>query len=513
MAADEHHAPSLGLFEVGFASWSRVLSVSINDDVRLSNFSNACREAVTYVGKGLDKPIAVDTLLELAETHGLVEQAGLENIEAMIGRAFEPPTFAEAPQPKVNGGAEPAPEREQQPQLRYATLYIPPNPMEIPRRGWLYGGHYIRQAATATVAPGGFGKTTLTIHEAIMMVAAGLAVWYLSGEDPKVEIDRRIAAHCLHHQVNLRTFTGRLFVDDKSTFPLTIATAPRTGAVKFNDQALTEFEHAILASEIDVVMLDPFIAFHTVAENDNGSIDAVTKRLAAIAQRTDSCLEISHHVRKPFMGQGTLTVDDARGGSALINAVRSGRVINRMTQAEAENAKISNEDRHFYIRVDRGKRNMAPPDKASWFHLVSKEIANGDSVQALEEWEFPKAAKPTEADIIWLRVVMFDRPLGFDRRSPDWIGDVLAEHFERDPDDEADLKWIRQTVAHLVKEKVIRKTKLRNKNSKERTHYVLCDAKPHLTVVPRDGEPPPADELPLDDNGDDDDEPDDDDPA
>jgi hypothetical protein len=217
-------------------------------------------------------------------------------------------------------------------------------------------------------------------------------------------------------------------------------------------------------------------------------------------------------VRKPFMGQGTLTVDDARGGSALINAVRSGRVINRMTQAEAENAKIANEDRHFYIRVDRGKRNMAPPDKASWFHLVSKEIANGDSVQALEAWDFPKAAKPTEADIIWLRMVMKDRPLGARKGSANWIGDVLAEHFDRDTQDDGDLNWIKQTIGHLIKEKVIRLIKrMKNADSKPRDFYVLNDAKPPLSVVPRDGEPPPpADtDLPLDDELAEDDEPDD----
>ena len=239
---------------------------------------------------------------------------------------------------------------------------------------------------------------------------------------------------------------------------MSIATAPRTGVVKFDDRSLIEFEHAILASEIDVVMLDPFIAFHTVAENDNGSIDAVVKRLASIAQRTDSCIEISHHVRKPFMGQGSITVDDARGGSALINAVRSGRVINRMNSTEAEVAKVSVEDRHFYIRVDRGKRNMAPPDKASWFRLVSKEIANGDSVQALEEWDFPKIDKPTEADAIWLRTHMTNNPLGADRRSPDWIaGFALAEHFDRDSDDEADARWIKHAIAHFVRDKIIKK--------------------------------------------------------
>lgn len=486
--ADER--ADLGIFETGFASWSRILSISINDDVRLGNFRNACREAVSYVGQGLEKGLAVETLVELASAHGLTEQTGADNIEAIIAGAFAPkPEMAEPPQPKLNGGVHPAPETKPGNEPRYATRYVPPNPMDIPRRGWLHGGHYIRQAATATVAPGGFGKTTLTIHEALMMVCAGLGVWYLSGEDPRVEIDRRIAAHCLHHQLDLATLTGRLFVDDKSSFPMAIATAPRTGVVKFDDQSLREFEHAILASEIDVVMLDPFVSFHTVAENDNGSIDAVVKRLSNIAQRTDCCIEISHHVRKPFIGQGTLTVDDARGGSALINAVRSGRVINRMTATEAEQAKVLSEDRHFYIRVDRGKRNMAPPDKASWYHLVSKEIANGDSVQALEEWDFPKAEKPSESDTMWLRILLKDNPLGAHKGSGDWIGLSIAEHFGRDADDEADAKWIKQTISHWVKDKVIRKVRRRNKDSKERDYYELCDAKPHLTLVPQT-EPP-----------------------
>ena len=198
MIGDEHQRTDLGVFEHGFASWSRILSISSNDDIRLGNFRHACQEAVAYVGQGLEKGLAVETLMELASAHGLNDQAGADNIEAMIAFAFAPsPELAEAPQAKLNGGPHPnAPEAEPPAQVepRHATLYVPPNPMEIPRRGWLHGGHYIRQAATATVAPGGFGKTTLTIYEAIMMVTMGLAVWYLSGEDPKVEIDRRIAA-------------------------------------------------------------------------------------------------------------------------------------------------------------------------------------------------------------------------------------------------------------------------------------------------------------------------------
>jgi hypothetical protein len=341
----------------------------------------------------------------------------------------------------------------------------------------LHAGHYIRQAATATVAPGGFGKTTLTIREAIEMVAAGLAVWYLSGEDPKVEIDRRIAAHCQHHKIDLTALPGRLFIDDKATFVLTIATAPRLGVVKFDDASLSVFEHAIVADAIDVVMLDPFISFHTVAENDNGSIDAVVKRLAAIAQRADSCIEISHHVRKPFTGQGTLTVDDARGGSALINAVRSGRVINRMSMGDAEQAKISEENRHFYVRIDRGKRNMAPPDKATWFHLVSVPLPNGDNVQALEDWKFPALfAGVSVEDTEWVRELVRLKPYRCDSRSDQWLGIEVAKRLHLNVNAKSDCTRINKIIGVWLSNSVFKKVELQDDRRRPKMFYASVEA-------------------------------------
>ena len=228
--------------------------------------------------------------------------------------------------------------RQQEAPPRHATPYDAPDPATIPKRAWLHAGHYIRQATTATVGPGGYGKTTLQLYEAIRMVADGLRVWYLSGEDPKVELDRRIAAHCRHHAVHIKDMPGRLFVDDRTTFPFFIAHSKRTAEVSFDEKSLAQFESAIAEAKIDVVLLDPFVSFHSVPENDNGCVDQVVKRVALISYRQNSCIEFSHHVRKPFMGQGAMSVDDSRGGSAIINAVRSGRVINRMTSQEAETA-------------------------------------------------------------------------------------------------------------------------------------------------------------------------------
>src|SRR6185312_11412276 len=47
--------------------------------------------------------------------------------------------------------------------------YVYRDPSLIPRRQWLYGGHYIRTFTSATFAPGGVGKSVLCMTEAVCM--------------------------------------------------------------------------------------------------------------------------------------------------------------------------------------------------------------------------------------------------------------------------------------------------------------------------------------------------------
>jgi hypothetical protein len=370
-----------------------------------------------------------------------------------------------------------------------ATAYVAPDEAAIPPRAWMYAGHYIRQAATATVAPGGFGKTTLVLYEAIEMVAAGLRVWYLSGEDPRVELDRRLAAHCAKHHIQLATLNGKLFVDDRASFPFSMGMCPRAGIVAFDQAALARFEKAIVADKIDVVILDPFISFHAVPENDNGCVDAVVKRIAGITQRTNCCIELSHHVRKPFAGQAALTVDDARGGSAIINAVRSGRVLNRMTQQEAESVRppISETDRHTYIRVDRGKRNMAPPDKADWFRLVPQTLLNNDNVQALVPWQFPSAFVDVQPhDTEYIRELVRQKPYRADSRAADWLGIEVAKRLDLNVNEVADIKRIQKIIGVWLGNEVFKKVEMKAEDRRLRTFFVGMDfvpPGPTLTVI------------------------------
>jgi RecA-family ATPase len=97
----------------------------------------------------------------------------------------------------------------------------------------------------------------------------------------------------------------------------------------------------IVAKAIDVLQIDPFVASHTVAENDNTKIALVARQWAAIAEETGCAVELVHHVRKLGNGSTVLTVEDARGASALIAAVRSARVINAGTAGRIGEVRLS----------------------------------------------------------------------------------------------------------------------------------------------------------------------------
>jgi hypothetical protein len=465
---------ALGPFAAGFALWRRVLGAEQDAAAQREVFSNAVAEVASYVAHGLDRAVAADELADMATSIGFDDA---DAVQAEIAGAFAkvngpdrvPDDWSDLEQgPHAgNGHTAPAP--------HYARRYEVIDPALIAKRSWLYGGHYIRQTVSATVAPGGWGKTTLQLYEALEMVADGLRVWYLSGEDPLVELDRRIAAHCQLHQLALDDCGGQLFVDDRSSFPLAIATLSRRGDLEFNDADLLLFEAAIVHDQIDVVILDPFVGFHGVAENDNSSIDKVVKRLVAIAGRGNCAIEISHHVRK---GQGgglrlAVTVDDARGGSSIIDAVRSARVLNRMNSGEAELAKIEGNKKNFYVRVDIGKRNMAPPpEKATWYRLQSVELANGDNVQALRLWDFPAVFDGVAlGDTDYIRELVRIRPYRADSRSDDWLGLAVAQRLHLDVTNKSDIIKIQRLIGVWLKNGVFVKKEMKDEQRRMRMFY------------------------------------------
>lgn len=368
--------------------------------------------------------------------------------------------------------APPPGEQDVPPKIK-ATPFFWRDPAQIPRRQWLYGRHYIRRFPTATVAPGGLGKTSLIIVEALAMVTGRpllgvavpepLRVWLWNGEDPREEIERRVAAACRHYGITPEEIGDRLFLDSGRDTQIIVAQKAGEGTTVMRPvvEAVTA---QIRENRIDVMSVDPFVSCHAVPENDNSAIDMVAKAWGGISQAGNCGIELVHHVRKFGAGQTAYTVEDARGGSALIGAVRSARVLNVMSAEEAEKAEVPSSERRRYFRVDDGKSNMAPPvERAEWRKLVGVGLGNDtpdgpeDFVGVVTGWTMPGLFDALEAD--GLRKVQKAVAAGTwaeSSQAGNWVGYAVADALGIDASTDGGKTRIKAMLKTWIENKVLR---------------------------------------------------------
>jgi len=313
---------------------------------------------------------------------------------------------------------------------------------QIPPRDILYGRHLFRKFLSATVAPGGVGKSSLEIVETLAMVTGRtligeapkrpLSVWYWNGEDPLEELQRRIAASCLHYRIGPEDIDGRLYVDSGRTLEIIVVTEDRDGA-KIATPVVDALVAEVKARGIDVLIIDPFVACHAVSENDNSKIELVVKQWMRVAEEGGCAIELVHHVRKPAGGVQETTVDDARGAGALLAKVRSARVLNGMSMADAAEVGIEAHERWAYFRVDNGKANLMPRGgDAKWRKMVGVALGNRvdvmeDNVGVATEWVKPDAFRGVgERGLMAVRAAVAVGEWREDIRASNWVGVAVA---------------------------------------------------------------------------------------
>lgn len=381
--------------------------------------------------------------------------------------------------PSSTRGGEDAPEADPKRKPIRATPFRWIDPASIPPRRWVYGKHYVRKFASLTLAPGGVGKSSLAIVEALAIVTGrsllGVEpderanVWLWNGEDPEEELQARVAAAMLHFSIPPEEVEGRLFIDSGRQTELVIATQTRDGT-KIAQPVVGDLVETIRENQIGVFIVDPFVSSHRVTENDNNAVDAVAKTWNRVAEETGCAVELIHHVRKT--GSAEITVEDGRGAVALLGAARSARALNPMTQEEADRYGVENRRVHF--RAVNGKANLAPPPESSdWFRIEGVEIGNGDSLAVVTAWQLPDATEGvTVAQMEEVRRRLKTQPMRESPQAADWAGVMVAEVIGADLETAAGKSKVKSCLRMWKASGAIRVETMRDSRRELRPFYV-----------------------------------------
>jgi len=279
----------------------------------------------------------------------------------------------------------------------------------IPRREWLLGFRFVPGFVTLTISPGGVGKSTLSLHEAVALASGrgslcGLPdvtpqqVWVHNTEDPIDEISRRVAAACMAHGI-YGDARARLHFSSGRDEPVVLVANQGKGPV-VNNKRIEQMMRFVDKNKVKLVVLDPFVRLHRCDENDNNSIDLVVQALSKIAGKTGCAMHVIHHTRKRSQGQGGEgDMDTARGASALASAARIAHTLCGMSEKFAKEYGIPDAERKMLVRLDDAKANMSPPaSDVTWFRKIGVDLPNGDKVGALKLFVLPPKITKTGGD-------------------------------------------------------------------------------------------------------------------
>lgn len=317
---------------------------------------------------------------------------------------------------------------------------------QIPPRRWLYGRSVIAGFVSFLVAPGGAGKSALAMVEAVAMAygrellpgegpVRSLRVWLHNAEDDMGEMQRRLAAVLQHYGLTYADLNGNLFMTSGREMKLQLARTGRDGP-EIVPGVVDGLVERLVTAKIDVLILDPLGALHTLPENSNEAANLLSGALREVAHRADVGVVVLHHAGKAAaMDMDAAGAGASRGASAFVDAARVVRQVVRMTVNEADRYGITEADRRDYLRVENGKANLARAEGGRWLHMVDVPLGNGmglwplgDRVGVVERWT-PKPTSGTASDLGLVQAAI-SAALTAPRYSPksgDWVGFTVAE--------------------------------------------------------------------------------------
>lgn len=347
-----------------------------------------------------------------------------------------------------------------------ATPYSWRDPRTIPPRPWLLGKWALMGEVTTILAPGGTGKSTLGASVGLSLATGRAllgqrvydgthAVWLINLEDGIEELERQVSAATLKHGIDRDDCGDRLFLDSGVVQPLKTATETRDGftidEATFDHLAATMRQRGIRA-----VVVDPFISSHSVSEASNEAIDAIVKRWKRLAQETGCAVVLVHHTKK--LGGREATAEDGRGAVALRDASRVVLALNPMTEADGKKLGVHDPAvRRSIVRVDMGKANRAPAERATWFAIEGQCLGNAtptrpaDNVGVAVEWKRPDLLHGFTSDHLRkLQERLVTGAMRENVQADGWAGKAVADIAELDVENDEHKARIKAVLAAWI---------------------------------------------------------------
>ncbi len=324
----------------------------------------------------------------------------------------------------------------------------------LPTRPWIVPGVMLAGYTHIIAAPGGSGKSLLTLQMAIMLASGRpwgqwspkrrVKTLILNSEDDLDEQRRRLAAAVRVMDVTWDELRGYIhLVSDTEDMLI----ARDMGYGKIVRAPLVDRMRAYIEEhDISVVFADPLAETFEGDENDNSQVKWAMKIWRNdIAQPTGAAVILSHHTSKGVASRsGAGNADIIRGAGAIVNSTRISATLMTMTEEEATDLGIPLPERQRYVRYDDAKANqMLLSGNPVWFRKESVQLTNGcmgsgDSVGALVPWEAPNPYADVSTDTLYRCLTKISEGLVDDDGGPTgvrytlragntWAGQVLIE--------------------------------------------------------------------------------------
>jgi bifunctional DNA primase/polymerase-like protein/AAA domain-containing protein len=268
-------------------------------------------------------------------------------------------------------------------------------------RPWVAKPLLLRGSVTMLIAPGGVGKSLVTLLVAIFL-ALGRDVWKFknayrgtpkrsviyNAEDSRAEMSMRLHAACIDLQVDPALVTPYIMLISGKEKKLRLVTLENRNPILHLDNVAKLVEQL---QHPDCVFggLDPLVKLHGVHESDNVEMSYVMEILDLVAEKSDTSLLVPHHTAKPPIassGSYVGNADSGRGAGAIRDSARSAFTVSPPTDEDAQKFSMTVEDRRRLVRIDDAKMNHALlGDPPLWLEKRTVTLWNGEEVGTFAE--------------------------------------------------------------------------------------------------------------------------------